>query len=140
MKAITETVKGKGQRARLIKNHHLSKPTALRRLGIKGRAGLCCLLIFAFCSLPLALAGNMQNVENKNAIAAAGFPKLVDEYIKDYYSRHPNIAAASGLHAWDGELEDYSSSAISDEISAIKKFQSRLEKIPPLELAFSDIF
>jgi uncharacterized protein (DUF885 family) len=81
----------------------------------------------------------MQNIENKSAIAAAGYPKLVEEYIEDLYSRHPNIAAASGLHAWEGQLEDYSGQAIADEISAIKKFQSRLEKIPPLELPFSDI-
>ncbi|HVG19933.1 MAG TPA: DUF885 family protein, partial [Blastocatellia bacterium] len=82
----------------------------------------------------------MQQTEDKSAIAASGFPKLVDEYMEDLYARHPNVAAASGIHAWDGRLEDYSGSAIADEVSAIKKFQSRLEKIPPLQLGLSEIF
>ncbi|HEX8088495.1 MAG TPA: DUF885 domain-containing protein [Blastocatellia bacterium] len=82
----------------------------------------------------------MQKTEDKSALAASSFPKLVDEYIEDLYSRHPNIAAASGIHAWDGRLEDYSSSAIANEVAAIKKFQSRLEKVPPLQLALSEIF
>ncbi|HJQ22404.1 MAG TPA: DUF885 domain-containing protein [Blastocatellia bacterium] len=72
-------------------------------------------------------------------MAAAGFPKLADEYLNDLYMRHPTAAASSGLHRWDALLEDYSGAAISDEIAAIKKFQSRLQKIPPLELGLSDI-
>ncbi|HKP84555.1 MAG TPA: DUF885 domain-containing protein [Blastocatellia bacterium] len=82
----------------------------------------------------------MQKTENKSAMAAADFPKLVEDYMMDLYSRHPNLAAATGLHAWDGKLEDYGSDAVNSEVSAIKKFQSRLEKIPPFELGFSDIF
>lgn len=50
------------------------------------------------------------------------------------------MAASSGLHSWDSQLEDYSSLAISQEIAAIKSFQQRLEKIPPLELALTDTF
>lgn len=73
-------------------------------------------------------------------MAAADFPKLIEEYLLDYHSRHPSLAASSGIHAWDGQLEDYSSEALSAEISAIKKFQARLEKIPPLQLSSSDIF
>lgn len=73
-------------------------------------------------------------------MAAADFPKFVEDYLLDYHSRHPSLAAASGIHAWDAQLEDYSSQAISAEVSAIKKFQMRLEKIPPLQLTSSDIF
>jgi uncharacterized protein (DUF885 family) len=73
-------------------------------------------------------------------MSAANFPKFVDEYMLDLYARHPSLAAATGLHAWEGQLEDYSAVAISAEISAIKRFQSRLEKIPPLELSYSDLF
>lgn len=50
------------------------------------------------------------------------------------------LAAASGIHAWDGQLEDYSSLALSAESNAIRSFQARLEKIPPLELRLSDTF
>ena len=73
-------------------------------------------------------------------MAAAKFPKLVAEYLLDLHSRHPTLAAASGIHAWDGQLEDYGIQAIAAEISAIKAFQARLQKIPPLELPLSDTF
>src|SRR5215216_7896277 len=108
MKATLKKVKGNGHWASLV--------SASQHFRFNRQAGVSFLLIFAFCFLHFAEAKTMQNVENKSALAAAGFPKLVDEYIADLYARHPNIAAASGLHAWDGKLEDYSSSAIADEI------------------------
>lgn len=114
--------------------------------GSKGRSGILArssrgiFLITFFCLLPFALVAAMQKTENKSALAAADFPKLVDEYLMDLYSRHPSLAAATGLHAWDGLLEDFSGEAINAEISAIKKFQSRLEKIPAFELGLSEVF
>ena len=81
----------------------------------------------------------MQQDQDKDARAAADFPKVAAEYLNDLYSRHPTIAAASGLHTWDSQLEDLSSHAINDEISAIQRFQSRLQKIPPLQLCLSDL-
>lgn len=81
-----------------------------------------------------------QKTQDKSDLAAADFPKLVSDYLLDLHSRHPAIAAASGTHAWDGQLEDYSSAALTAEADAIKKFQTRLEKIQPLSLPFSDIF
>lgn len=101
---------------------------------------------FALCSLLLlqgfsSLAGPIsQRTESKTEMAAAKFPKLVAEYLQDLHSRHPSVACASGIHAWDGQLEDYSAPALSAETNAIKAFQARLEKIPPLELRLSDTF
>jgi uncharacterized protein (DUF885 family) len=100
-------------------------------------------LPFAFWLLPFVfavLSVSAQKTEEQTSMAAADFPKFVEEYLLDYHSRHPSLAASSGIHAWDGQLEDFSSEAISAEISAIKKFQVRLEKIPPLQLSSSDIF
>ncbi len=95
-------------------------------------------ILSAFSFSPgLSLA---QMTEDKTAIAAADFPKFIDDYVSDLHSHHPSLAAASGFHAWDGQLEDYSSIAINAEIAAIKKFQERLAKIPPLALSSSDIF
>lgn len=100
---------------------------------------LLTLLIFsAYSFSPSPIFAQMT--EDKTAIAAADFPKFVDDYLTDLHSRHPALAAASGLHAWDSQLEDYSSAAIGAEISAIKKFQERLAKIPPLALASSELF
>lgn len=81
-----------------------------------------------------------QKRESENEMAAAKFPKLVIEYLQDLHARRPTLAAASGIHIWDGQLEDFGAAAIAAEISAIKAFQTRLEKIPPLELPLSDTF
>ncbi len=64
---------------------------------------------------------------------------MVEDYLADLYSRHPVLAASSGIHTHDGKLEDFSGGAIGDELDALKRFQSRLEKIPPLELSYSDL-
>lgn len=93
--------------------------------------------VFAFSSSAAPL---IQKSESKTEMAAAKFPGLVSEYLQDLHSRHPAVAAGSGIHTWDGQLEDYSAQAIGAEISAIKAFQSRLQKIPPLELALSDTY
>ncbi|HWC77370.1 MAG TPA: DUF885 domain-containing protein [Blastocatellia bacterium] len=81
----------------------------------------------------------MRNSQKKNEVAAAAFPRLVTDYLTDLHSRRPALAAASGLHAWNGRLEDFSTEALASEAVAIHRFQERLEKIPRLELAFSDL-
>src|SRR5690242_13037306 len=89
-------------------------------------------VIIALCVLsltfwfPAAARGGMQKGEDKSAQAAAEFPKFVDDYLNDLYSRHPSAASATGLHAWESQLDDYSSAALNDEVAAIKKFQARL--------------
>jgi uncharacterized protein (DUF885 family) len=80
----------------------------------------------------------MAQSHQKSLISAAGFPFFVSDYLNDFHSRHPSLAAASGIHAWDGKLEDYSPTAITSEIAAIKKFQERLDKIPRRELPLTD--
>lgn len=97
-----------------------------------------------FCAVYLFSVACPRGVEAqqsaaRNQMAAADFPKLVEEYLLDLHARHPNLAAASGIHAWDGQLEDYSPLAIANEIAAIKRFQARIEKVPPLELSLSDV-
>src|SRR5205807_3750858 len=94
-------------------------------------------LLFTFSS---SAATVFQKTESKTEMAAAKFPALVSEYLQDLHARHPALAASSGLHTWDAQLEDYSAQAIAAEIAAIKAFQSRIEKIPPLELPLSDTF
>ncbi len=99
---------------------------------------LVLLISFGFFNLYQPVTA--QQTQDKSDMAAADFPKLVTDYLLDLHARHPAIAAASGIHAWDGRLEDYSSAAMASEADAIKRFQSRLEKIQPLSLSFSDIF
>jgi uncharacterized protein (DUF885 family) len=113
-------------------------PTGL--LSTRLATALATLTILLTSPAPYAPSSAMQKNQVKTERAAADFPKLVADYLIDLHSRHPALAAASGIHAWDGQLEDYSFSAISAEIASLKKFQERLEKIPPLELISSDLF
>lgn len=93
-------------------------------------------LLFAFSSS--YGAPFFQQTESKTEMAAAKFPGFVNDYLQDLHARHPASAASSGIHTWDSQLEDYSSAALGSEIAAIKTFQSRLQKIPSLELSMSD--
>lgn len=97
------------------------------------------LVMLAALSGSETLAG-LQQTQERSERAAADFPVLVREYLEDLHSRHPRLAEATGLHAWGGNFEDFSSGAVAAEINAIKQFQARLEKVPPLLLGFSDIF
>ena len=109
-----------------------------RRDALTGTFALCALLLLQVFT---SYAGpRFQKTDSKSEMAAAKFPKLVAEYLQDLHSRHPVLAAATGIHAWDGQLEDFSAQAIAAESNAIKAFQARLEKIPPLELRLSDTF
>jgi len=126
-----------------------SLPRGLR-LRTEGRplrgahTGLATRLIAGLVLTILAVASSaaplFQKTESKTEMAAAKFPKLVAEYLQDLHARHPALAASSGIHTWDAQLEDYSAQAIAAEIAAIKAFQSRIEKIPALELPLSDTF
>ncbi len=155
-KVIEQTATKTESRTRINKQWNQAIDTSNTTFGIKQKTksvkqiktqasrlqqkGVALFLAFAFCFLPFTFQAFAQKTEDKSQMAAADFPKFVEEYLLDYHSRHPSLAAASGYHAWDGQLEDYSPEAITVEISAIKKFQSRLEKIPPLQLSSSDIF
>jgi uncharacterized protein (DUF885 family) len=97
-------------------------------------------LVLAILAVASSAAPLFQKTESKSEMAAAKFPALVSEYLQDLHARHPALAASSGIHIWDAQLEDYSGQAIGAEIAAIKAFQSRIEKIPPLELPLSDTF
>jgi len=118
-----------------------TRPATNRKLKLRLRLLVITILISSF-GLPFVSSEGyvVQKSQQKNEVAAADFPALVSDYLTDLHSRHPMLAAASGIHAWDGRLEDMSAAAIIDEISAIKRFQVRLEKVPPLELSLSDIF
>lgn len=131
---VIASIRGKLKPGSLVRASFRRRPS-LRSTAAFAVGALLLLQVFGSHAAPL-----FQRDESKNEMAAARFPKLVAEYLHDLHSRHPVLAAASGLHSWDGELEDYSSTALSAETNAIKAFQERLEKIPPLELRLSDTF
>jgi uncharacterized protein (DUF885 family) len=59
------------------------------------------------------------------------FAAFVDQYLLDFARRHPSIAAGNGIHDFDATLDDFSASAIAEEIAALKVARKRLS-------AFSD--
>ena len=120
--------------------------TSVALVGYRWKKGRASSGAFALCAVLLVYVltsyggPRFQRTESQSEMAAAKFPKLVAEYLQDLHARHPVLAAASGIHAWDGQLEDFSIQAVSAECNAIRAFQARLEKIPPLELRLSDTF
>ncbi|HYJ93096.1 MAG TPA: DUF885 domain-containing protein [Vicinamibacterales bacterium] len=49
------------------------------------------------------------------------FGEFVDRYLDDFARRHPSIAAGNGLHQHDDRLDDFSATAIAEEIVALKR-------------------
>jgi len=62
------------------------------------------------------------------------FAKVSDGYFDLVYFRYnPANATVTGVHAYDGQLEDYSRKTIDAEIAALKSFEKRIEAIHPDE-------
>src|SRR6185503_4134880 len=61
----------------------------------------------------------------------SAFPALVDEYLDQFARGHRSIAAGNGLHAHDGELEDFSAGAIAAEGKWLHEFRARLDAVDP---------
>ena len=57
---------------------------------------------------------------------SARFARFVDRYLDDFARRHPSIAAGNGLHQHDDRLDDFSASAIRQEISALERDRALL--------------
>ena len=60
------------------------------------------------------------------APARQTFAQFVDLYLDDFARRHPSIAAGNGIHQHDDLLDDFSETAISAEIVALKATRQRL--------------
>ena len=71
---------------------------------------------------------------SSSATSAPQFAALVDEYLDQFARRHPSIAAGNGIHAHDGELEDFSAPAIAAEIDWLRGFRRRIDAVDPVAL------
>ncbi len=59
--------------------------------------------------------------------AQAVFDKFFDEY---YFPANPSTATASGIHKYDGELEDSSKAGIQKRVGQLKRFEAEFAKLP----------
>ena len=80
-----------------------------------------------FIALPLVFAA--AAVRRQPVPASGGFSALVDEYLDRFARDHPSIAAGNGLHAHDDRLEDFSATAIRDQVQWLRAFRVRLDRV-----------
>ena len=86
-------------------------------------------------ALLLSLAWACDRVPAVSRVTPAPeFAALVDEYLDQFARRHPSIAAGNGIHVHDGELEDFSVSAIAAEVEWLRAFRRRLDAVDPTPL------
>jgi uncharacterized protein (DUF885 family) len=70
-----------------------------------------------------------------NAEAAQGsFAAFVDSYLDQFGHFHPSIAAGNGLHAHDGELEDFSAQSVAKEIEWLDGARRELDAFAEKDL------
>ena len=81
--------------------------------------------VLAFCLAPVAATPRPQST---------AFAQFVDQYLDDFARRHPSIAGGNGLHQHDDLLDDFSATAITSEIAALKRDRARLARFAPATL------
>jgi uncharacterized protein (DUF885 family) len=57
------------------------------------------------------------------------FSAFVDEFLDQFATHHPSIAAGNGLHQADDRLEDFSAAAVAEEIATWRAMKTRLAGI-----------
>ncbi len=63
--------------------------------------------------------------------SVAGAQALSDRYFDEYYfPTNPTAATYTGIHKYDGELEDYSRAAVVREVTTLKQFEAQFAKLP----------
>jgi uncharacterized protein (DUF885 family) len=65
----------------------------------------------------------------------AAFNKLVDDYFDFYFQFHPTSGTQSGLHQYDGKLEDLSRSSVDAEVAGLLKFQNLFGSVASQDLS-----
>jgi hypothetical protein len=85
-------------------------------------------LRFAFVVVCLAPIGASRPPESLQ------FAQFVDRYLDDFARRHPSIAAGNGLHQHDDLLDDFSTTAIRQEIAALERDSAELTRFEPRSL------
>jgi len=67
--------------------------------------------------------------------APSAFAPLVDEYLEQFATRHPSIAAGNGLHQHDDRLEDFSAGAVKAEVDWLTAFRGRVDAVDAAALS-----
>jgi len=61
----------------------------------------------------------------------AGAQALSDRFFDEYYFPfNPTTATYTGIHKYDGELEDYAKPTIAKQVAALKQFEGAFARLP----------
>ena len=69
------------------------------------------------------------------AQTATPFAAFVDDYLDRFAVYHPSIAAGNGIHAHDGQLEDFSAASIAGEVKWLTAERQSLDRMDVTRLA-----
>ncbi|MEP7096848.1 MAG: DUF885 domain-containing protein [Dokdonella sp.] len=96
------------------------------------RLALCALLLTS----PMALQARESVPAQAQATNAdVAFTTLADEFFDSYYfPTNPSIATATGIHTYDGKLEDYSRAGVDQEIARLQQWDKRVSAVDPKAL------
>jgi uncharacterized protein (DUF885 family) len=89
-------------------------------------------MFYRTAALLLTLLTALLSIEAKAAStlpssADAAFLALADQFIDTYYlPHHPSSATALGVHTYDGNLEDYSSEGVKQDIHELTRWEARI--------------
>lgn len=93
------------------------------------RLALCALLLTTTIALQ---AREPVTAHVDTASNDAAFAKLADEFFDTYYfPTNPTTATATGIHNYDGKLEDYSHAGIDREIADLQKWDRKVSAVDP---------
>jgi uncharacterized protein (DUF885 family) len=97
------------------------------------------LLTIALCLVVqlslLSSNSSAQAAAAPSSQAQAAFNKLVDDYFDFYFRFHPSSGTQSGLHQYDGKLEDFSRSSVDAEVAGLLKFQNLFSSVSSQDLS-----
>ncbi|MEO7064522.1 MAG: DUF885 domain-containing protein [Dokdonella sp.] len=96
------------------------------------RLALCALLLTS----PMALQARESVPAQAQATNAdVAFTTLADEFFDSYYfPTNPSTATATGIHTYDGKLEDYSRAGVDQEIARLQQWDKRVSAVDPKAL------
>jgi uncharacterized protein (DUF885 family) len=69
-----------------------------------------------------------MTVLSLSATAQSPYDRFFDEY---YFPFNPTTATSSGIHKYDGQLEDSSAAGNAKRLAALKKWEAQFAKLPP---------
>src|SRR3954463_15983891 len=101
----------------------------MRKLSCSG------ILVLAVTALISACRSPQKATPSAPPSNDSAFTAVAHEYLEDLYRRQPTQATYLGIHKYDDQLEDYSRQAVTDSLTAARRFRRRVDAIDPASLS-----